>query len=184
MAEPRNFRNAWNGFNKEDVVHYLEYLNAKHQNQVNQLNAEIDYLRGKLEAPQAEEPKEQEEALRAELETLKAQLAQSEAEKQALEARCAELEQNVPAPEATELDSYRRAQDVERESRTRAELVYYQTNGVLNEASAKVESVAGEITELADNTMRELTRLQMAVSESKHALQDAAAMMKSIRPNS
>ena len=33
MAAPQNFRSAFNGFNREDVVHYLEYLNSKHQNQ-------------------------------------------------------------------------------------------------------------------------------------------------------
>lgn len=182
MAAPQNFRSAWNGFNRDDVVHYLEYLNAKHQNQVTQLNEEINYLRGQLaERPVLPEtPAPQEDCGE-----LKDQLKESEAARAALDARCAELERQLAAakPE-TELDTYRRAQDLERETRTRAELVYYQTNGVLSEASAKVDSTANEITELADNAMRELTRLQVAVSESKHTLQDAAAMMKSIRPNS
>ena len=42
MAASQNFRSAFNGFNREDVVHYLEYLNTKHTNQVNQLTAEND----------------------------------------------------------------------------------------------------------------------------------------------
>ena len=42
MATPQNFRSAFNGFNREDVAHYLEYINSKHQSQVNQLTAEID----------------------------------------------------------------------------------------------------------------------------------------------
>ncbi len=211
MAVPQNFRTAMRGFNREDVVHYLEYLNAKHQNEINQLGADNDTLRGLLEAQKVENRPEEKTALQAQCLTLQAQLEEAEAESQEREARCAELEAQVAeletrcaelearcaqldsretatpapaAPQQPELDSYRRAQNIEQESRMRAELVYYQTNGVLTEASAKVETVAGEITQLADQAMQELTRLQVAVSESKHALQEAAAMMKSIRPNS
>ncbi len=50
MATPHNFRTAFNGFHKEDVVRYLEYLNNKHQAQVNELTSEVDFLRDKLEA--------------------------------------------------------------------------------------------------------------------------------------
>ena len=42
MAQLQNFRTAFNGFNREDVVHYLEYLNTRHQNQINQLTAEAE----------------------------------------------------------------------------------------------------------------------------------------------
>ena len=28
MSTPQNFRSAFNGFNREDVVHYLEYISA------------------------------------------------------------------------------------------------------------------------------------------------------------
>ena len=50
MAAPQNFRSAFNGFNREDVVHYLEYLNAKHTNQINQLTAENEALRQDCQA--------------------------------------------------------------------------------------------------------------------------------------
>ena len=45
MAAPKNFRSAFNGFNREDVVRYLEYINAKHTAEINQLTGEADYLR-------------------------------------------------------------------------------------------------------------------------------------------
>ena len=45
MAAPQNFRTAFNGFHKEDVVRYLEYINSKHTNQINQLTAEAEELR-------------------------------------------------------------------------------------------------------------------------------------------
>lgn len=187
MEAPQKFRTAWNGFHRDDVVQYLEFLNARHQSQVNQLNMEIEALRSQVKAAEEAEPAPD---LLAQCEDLKAQLEESEARRQSLETRCADLEarcnalENQPQPmEAAPLDAYRRAETVERESRTRAELVYYQTNGLLTEASAKVDGAAKEVTDLADQAMESLTRLQMAVSGSKQTLQDAAAMMKSIRPN-
>jgi FKBP-type peptidyl-prolyl cis-trans isomerase (trigger factor) len=48
MANSQNFRSAFNGFNREDVVHYLEYLNSKHNNLVNQLSEEAENLRQKV----------------------------------------------------------------------------------------------------------------------------------------
>ena len=47
MAAFQNFRSAFNGFNREDVVHYIEFLNSKHAADLNQLNAELEYLRKK-----------------------------------------------------------------------------------------------------------------------------------------
>ena len=44
MAEARIFRSALNGFNREDVVRYIESLNAKHTALVNQLTSEKQSL--------------------------------------------------------------------------------------------------------------------------------------------
>ena len=155
MAAPQNFRSAFNGFNRQDVVHYLEYINTKHQDQINSLTEERDALRAQIEQMQAAEAVQE------------------------------------PQPETDggsqvageELDSYRRAQQVERSARERAELVYHQANGVLNEAIAKVDTATAEITAKTDEAMSQLTQLQMAVSTSKQALQDAASLMNTIRPN-
>ncbi len=45
MSDQQHFRSAFNGFNREDVVRYLEYLNSKHASEISQLNSEIEYLR-------------------------------------------------------------------------------------------------------------------------------------------
>ena len=183
MAAPQNFRSAFNGFNRQDVVHYLEYINTKHQDQINSLTAETEDLHRQLEELQAQA----------------AQIAELEARLAAMtEERDAQIEQmqaaeavQEPQPETDggsqvageELDSYRRAQQVERSARERAELVYHQANGVLNEAIAKVDTATAEITAKTDEAMSQLTQLQMAVSTSKQALQDAASLMNTIRPN-
>ena len=197
MAAPQNFRSAFNGFNREDVVHYLEYINTKHNNQLNQLTAENQELRAAVQQP-SQDLQELVASLQAQCAELTAQL---EAEKatnaelteklEALEARCSELE-NAEAPAAAdtlstlaseELETYRRAERIEREAKERADLVYYQANGVLSGATAKVEGISSDITDIADQVMRQLTQLQMAVSSSKQALQDATSIMNTIRPN-
>ena len=196
MATPQNFRSAFNGFNREDVAHYLEYINSKHQSQVNQLTAEIDELRTQLEQKPSEDQSELVCSLQEQCVVLNSQLEETLAAKEELEARCAALEQQQaeskpePAAEATiapsvseELEAYRRAERIEREARERAELVYFQANSVLTEATAKVDSVSGEITDIADQVMSQLTQLQMAVSYSKQALQDASSIMNTIGPN-
>ena len=185
MDAPQSFRSAFNGFNRQDVVHYLEYINTKHQTQVNELTAEADDLRRQLEDLQAKTTQVAE---------LEAQLAAMTEERDALHTQLEQMQAaevvQEPRPEmdggsqvADELDSYRRAQQVERSARERAELVYHQANGVLNEAIAKVDTATAEITAKTDEAMSQLTQLQMAVSTSKQALQDAASLMNTIRPN-
>ena len=185
MDAPQSFRSAFNGFNRQDVVHYLEYINTKHQTQVNELTAEADDLRRQLEDLQAKTTQVAE---------LEAQLAAMTEERVALHTQLEQIQAaevvQEPRPEmdggsqvADELDSYRRAQQVERSARERAELVYHQANGVLNEAIAKVDTATAEITAKTDEAMSQLTQLQMAVSTSKQALQDAASLMNTIRPN-
>ena len=196
MNAPENFRIAFNGFNREDVVHYLEYINNKHNTQINQLMAENLELRAS-----AQQPAEDQQALVESLQTQCAELTtQLEEEKnrcaeltgklEALEIRCQELENQPAAPAeamtvlvSEELETYRRAERIEREAKERAELVYFQANGVLKEASAKVDTIAADVTDMADQVMRQLTQLQIAVSSSKQALQDAASIMSAIRPN-
>ena len=87
MAASQNFRSAFNGFNREDVVHYLEYLNAKHTNQINQLTAENEALRAQVDTlPELES----QQLLVASLEEKCAELTRL---LEAAQARCEELEQ-------------------------------------------------------------------------------------------
>ena len=179
MTAPQNFRSAFNGFNREDVVRYLEYINAKHQNQVNALSAEVEELHRQLEQAQ-EQPLQAPE--------LEAQLAAVTQERDALRTQLEQLQSLQREPQAEEapagaLDAYRRAERIERSARERAELVYHQASGVLSEAIARVDGTTAEITAKADDAMSQLTQLQMAVSASKQALQDAASLMNAIRPN-
>lgn len=48
MTEQQNFRTAFNGFNREDVVQYIEEVNTKHAAEISQLNSDMQYLQDKL----------------------------------------------------------------------------------------------------------------------------------------
>mgnify|MGYP001414974670 CR=1 FL=1 len=112
MEQPNQFRASFNGFNREDVVRYMEYINSKHAAQVAQLTNELEYLRGKQETLDAdrvsqlerdlgtaqtenESLKEQNEALNRKNETLTQQNAEAKEENERLKARIAELEQKM-----------------------------------------------------------------------------------------
>ena len=197
MANSQNFRSAFNGFNREDVVHYLEYLNSKHNNLVNQLSEEAENLRQKVsmaaEAVAFDSARaERIVALESEKEELLARLAESEAAQERLEAENAELRRALDAKQTAaplqstsiemELEAYRRAERAERIARERADQLYRQTNGVLAEASVQVDKVAADIGIIADQVSQQLQLLQTAVTGSKDALKAASSLLYTIRP--
>ena len=177
MSAPMNFRSAFNGFNREDVVHFIEYLNARHAAEVNQLQAELDLLRSRAATAPVEDHSEELAAALAENEALKNQIV-------TLQARLAEAEAAPAAPSSTamELEAYRRAERTERVARERAEQVYHQVNGVLADASVKVDEAYGRIDGLTQQVTAQLQQLQEAVTSSRQALSDAAATLYTIRP--
>lgn len=178
MAEQKTFRTAFNGFNREDVVHYIEHLNAKHLAQVNELNAEIEFLRSRpSDVQDAPDPET--------VQSLKEQLEQALRERDAaIAARDAAAAQTVSANSnmEQELEAYRRAERTERIARERAEKVYHRVNGVLADATLKVDDASARIGELTDMVCAQLAELQGAVTTSKEALKDAAQTMYTIRP--
>lgn len=191
MATEQNFRSAFNGFNREDVVRYLDYLNTQHQNQVSKLNGEIASLRAQLDTmlmmPQAdpqllEAATKERDALREENASLKEQISALNAE---LLARQVETPAQQPTMELTgmeakELETYRRAERVERAAREKAGQVYQQISSVLSQTTQRVEEISGGLTSQADQVMAQLTQLQQAVSCGKEALQEASALLAAL----
>lgn len=161
MATVQNFRTALAGFNREDVVRYIEYMNNKHASEVEQLNTQLQTA---LEQAKTGNDSE----LAAKLE--------------AAEARCAELEaqlvdngQTVPPKAGDELEAYRRAERAERLARDRAAQIYSQANAVLADATVKVETISDSVNALAE-------QLTSQLQDSKGMLQEAVASLYAIRP--
>ncbi len=174
MTATTRFRSALNGFNREDVVHYIEYLNNQHSNQLEQLN---NQLTAALAQP------------RDDSSDLQQKLAEALA-------RCAELEEKLsksesaptsaPAPvtdnTAEELEAYRRAERTERMAQERAQQIYTQANAVLAEAALKAETAASHIGQVADQAAAQLKDCQETVAAAKASFQDAVAALYAIRP--
>lgn len=89
MATQQNFRTAFNGFNREDVVHYIEYMNTQHAAEISQLNSELDFFRSK---PETREETSALEEQAARLEELVARCAALEGELEALRTEKSDLE--------------------------------------------------------------------------------------------
>ena len=174
MAVIQNFRGAVGGFNREDVVRYIEYINNKHASQINQLNTEMQVLQEELVQLRAQGD------LAAQLEEANARIAALEQERDAL---CAQVEQMAERPQTdSELEAYRRAERAERIATDRVEQLYQQANGALADATAKADETASQVGELTDSLMVQLQKLQTVLSSGGNAMRDAAAALFAIRP--
>ena len=157
----QHFRTALNGFNKQDVVRYIEYLNNQHNAQIAQLNNQLkttqvpadDRLQAKLDAALA---------------------------------RCAELEAqlaNAPAaPAGQELEAYRRAEEAERLARERAQQIYTQANAILADTTAKAEAASARIAELAQQANTQMQAYQEAIAGSQTLFQEAVDALGAVKP--
>ena len=164
MASVHHFRSAFHGFNREDVVRYIEYMNNQHNQKLEQLNAQLREAKA--------QPTDTELLARLE----------------AAEARCAELEallaqQSAPSVSSEdELEAYRRAERTERLAQERANQIYTQTNAVLADVSVKAETASGEISAIAQQVSDQLAAYQQSVSAAKEAFEEAVAALYTIRP--
>ena len=163
MAPLQHFRSALNGFNRQDVVNYIEYLNNQHSAQIEQLNTQLQTALSNA-APAADSD-------------LQAQL-------DAALARCAELEQQLAqtaskeAPcdcKEQELEAYRRAERAERLARDRAQQIYTQANAALADATVKAEAAADQIG-------TQLQACQDTLLAVKENFQQTVAALYAIRP--
>lgn len=172
MASVKNFRTSLAGFNKDDVVRYIEYINNKHSSELEQLKTQLKNAKDALAKADNTE-------LKAKLEAAEARCAELEV----FEARCAELEAQLaagtPSPAAPapgdELEAYRRAERAERLARERASQIYAQANAVLADATVKVEAISDSMGDLYQ-------QFNAKMQDGKNQLQDAVASLYAIRP--
>ena len=178
MAEFQNFRSAFNGFNREDVVHYIEYINNKHTSQLNQLKTEMQTMQQELDGLRS--APSQDEGLAEKLAQSQETCAALEAELAALRAQ---LELAESKPQTTEeLEAYRRAERAERAANERVHQLYAQANGALADATVKVDEAAAQIGDMVDRVTAQLSELQVAVLSGKATMRNAAAAMYAVRP--
>ena len=156
----QNFRSAFYGFNREDVVRYIEYLNNQHKNQLDQLHNQLQAAKA---APVNTELQDQ---LAAALE------------------KCAQLEAQLTNAATTEqeLEAYRRAECTERIAQERAQQIRTQANAVLADATVKAEVASAQIAELAEQANQQLMAYQAAVTDTQNLFQDVVTSLSAIKP--
>ena len=160
----QNFRSAFHGFNREDVVSYIEYLNNQHNAQVAQLNTQLQNANEALSKALADQSR-----------------AQLEEQLEAANARCRELEEQLAAAVQEtqktddELEAYRRAERAERSAKERAAQIHDQASAALAEATVRAEEAAAGMQAMIAQVSEQLQLTQ-------DQLQGAVAALYAIRP--
>lgn len=194
MAAPQNFRSAFNGFHREDVVNYIAYMTNQNETKVNQLNTQLAQLQQELESLREQsddqlDARQELQELRQELEQTKQQLAQRDEQIRRMEEAQQAQKQTAPEPPkpdmtrvTEELNAYRRAESVERRAREQVGQMYDRACGTLADVSVTLEESAQRICGLEEQLLQSIAQLQDAVAKSKTELADAAVNIASIRP--
>ncbi len=164
MAATQRFRSAFNGFNREDVVNYIEYLNNHHAAQVQQLNNQLQEAKGAVCADT---------------------VADLQAQLDAALQRCAELEAQLSSKQedtvTKELEAYRRAEEAERKANERAQDIYAQAQSALEGATSMAESAAEEFNQVAERTTQQLQEYRTSIAATVDSFKAAAASLNSVK---
>lgn len=168
----RNFRAAFNGFNRSDVVNYIEECSVHHERTLRQLRDENTKLRADLEALQAER-----DALAAALPPAAPEPEAGAAPDTAEETAACEA---APAPSELELAAYRRAEAVERSARQRAAGLCRQVNEIVETAVRQFDSSSADVTALMSDLNICLRRLNDTFAELRLSFDDTASAFSAV----
>lgn len=194
MSKPQNFRTSMHGFNRVDVVNYIDYL-------VNRHNSEMDAVKAdnKLREEELQEHCEALEAtvsaLRADpanpeqLELLKqehqAELEQTEklyqAQIDALKSEIEALKSALAEKSEAELEAYRRAERVETMTRDRANRQREKGDAILAGAGEQVAAMAQSMEAAASGLEAVIAQMRDCVSESKAQIASAAQALSALQ---
>lgn len=199
MADFSKFRTAVSGFNRTDVVNYIESASMEHQKALRKLTDERDKLAAENAQLQARLTQVQadNDALTEQVNTLAQEGSDLAEQLKAAEAARAEAAaQPQPAPEAEpieeepaaetpeapaqepsltekELTAYRRAEQTERNAAVRARRIYTQLSNLCEDARSRYLDSGEEIAALAADLSTGLARLQDAFAEVQVIFDDA-----------
>lgn len=185
MPVTMNFRTAFNGFHREDVVRYIDAMNTQHKQAENALQDQIHQLEQELE-----ESKNCADCS-AELEACRTAMEKQEKEAQerfaTYEKMILELEEQLSQLKATgvkrdleqeELEIYRRAERTERLAKERVNQMYDSANALLAQVQEQLSQRGHAIEETAAEVAQKLTEVQFAFREGAETAQKAAAALQ------
>lgn len=204
MVEQQNFRTAFNGFNREDVVHYIEQLNAKHAAEVSQLNSDLQYLQEKLAqyedaveetlmeapAPELEDQIEEQAAALVEqsdrVEELEQQLTEAREAAQTAEALLEEAEAENARLQAlldtalARQNETRTQENTELSTYRRAERVEREARARANQICDQVNGALAEATTKVDDTAAQIAAIADQAMQQIKQLQLAVTGSKAV----
>lgn len=165
MAMPQRFRSALNGFNREDVVNYIEYLNNSHTAQIEQLRNQLQEMNSSVSNDV---------------------VADLQAQLDAALLRCSQLEEQLNHTRedaaSKELEAYRRAESAERLANERARKIYDKAHSAIQEATAMAASATGNFDGVAQRTLAQLQEYQAAIETTLTGFQAAADSLQALAP--
>ena len=171
MSDFSKFRTSINGFNRTDVVNYVESMALTYQKELRQLRDENAKLSAENSSLSAEKDAltAQNESLSAELASLREQqndLSGTSTEPEsAAEVAAPTLEEESVCGEQQELAAYRRAEQAERNAAARAKRLRQQLDALCDSARSRYQDTGEELSALAADLSENLSRLQDSVAE-------------------
>ncbi len=187
MADTFQFRAALHGFNRRDVVEYIEVISREHAKAIRELEQKTGTLSSRVEQLEAENETLAEEAaaLRAQLDDTCAELETARAASEATEADIVsdlttEEVPAAPSPDEMELAAYRRAEAVERNAARRAGVLYQQMSAVCLDLTQRLRGSDEEIALLYTDLTTSLDRLRETLADVKLILDSAPEQIQAL----
>ena len=181
----QQFRSAFHGFNREDVVRFIEEMTARHYGEVSRLQDDLRRVHAELDARQESNLLTENETLKGEKAGLEAKNAELQAQVEALEARLTDPEPPDGSTDWTseELAAYRRAESVERQARERAAHICRQADSLVAGLAARMDSSHQNMTDAAEALGKALDGLQAALDLAQATLHDGAEALRQLHPD-
>ena len=185
MADMSKFRSALGGFNREDVVNYIESMSLEQQKQLRKLQEENEKLRSEKNAlaellaaanSDLSTLREQDAALSEQVELLAQQAAELAGQVKAESEKAPEETSEAAEPvdyTSLELEAYRRAEQTERNAAVRADKIYRQLTALCEHARERYSDAGDEIAALSEDLTANLGRLQETLAELRLVFDEA-----------
>lgn len=188
-----NFRSALHGFNRTDVVQFIQAQTMEHERAIRVLKEENDRLKEALEAKRTELEVCQEEkaGLAAQLEEALAAIPAAAEEPAAEEQEAPLPDLDAPMAPATtvvaagptnfdelELAAYRRAEMTERMARERAAASAQRMQTIFSQAEEKLNLTSQDLATLLDAFRNDCEQLQQVLNVTRGIVDESSASLK------
>lgn len=191
MAASMNFRNALNGFNRTDVVQFIQNQTTEHEKEMRILREENARLQEALDAARTE-AEEAKSALASMISVSSAPEQDFAAEEKpdAEEAApVAELDAPIPPAETVvatapsdfnemELAAYRRAEMTERMARERAAASANRMKAVFAQANEKLVVTSQDLSTLLDSFRNDFEKMEQLLATAQGIVSESSSGLK------